>query len=250
MVFFTNPDLIFSAKKLGIKSFAYIPLIVDLSKYPKDGIIQKNIFDEKNKKDKKDNKNKKGSSFTFFCPTRWDWKIKGVDRVIRAYARLSIDYPDTRLVLVDSLDEPDRQKTYSLIHDLGLSDRIEIRFHMNKERLIPEYCSSDVVIDQFILGSIGLVTLEAMACGKPVIVYMNEEPLKILKESIPPVLNSRTEEEILSSMRLCISDRKKVTAIGKRSREFIEEIHSPKAVIGRILGYYRMLGLIPEKNSA
>ena len=48
---------------------------------------------------------------------------------------------------------------------------------MHKMRLLEYYRAADIVLDQFheAVGSFGTVTVEAMACGRPVIMYFNPQ---------------------------------------------------------------------------
>ncbi len=88
---------------------------------------------------------------------------KGYEYLIRAM----VDVPDACLVIVG--EGPLRAKLIGLIDELGLSNRVNIL--PRQQDLLPYYLASSV----FVLPSIsraeafGLVQLEAMACGLPVV---------------------------------------------------------------------------------
>lgn len=89
---------------------------------------------------------------------------KGVDVLIRALAGL-----DARLAVVG--DGPERAALEQLARDRGLADRIRFLGAVPDDEVLALYHACDV----FVLPSVtraeafGMVQLEAMACGKPVI---------------------------------------------------------------------------------
>ena len=96
---------------------------------------------------------------------------KGVDVVIRALA----DLPDTELLVVggpaeERLDaDPEVQRLRAIARDLGVAGRV--RFLGSRERHeVPEVLrASDVLVTAPWYEPFGIVPLEAMACGLPVV---------------------------------------------------------------------------------
>jgi len=90
--------------------------------------------------------------------------VKRVDDVVRIFARI-VQHVPARLLLVG--DGPDRVKVQDLAAQLGIADRI---LFLGKQNSVAELLSCT---DLFLLPSeseaFGLVALEAMACGVPVI---------------------------------------------------------------------------------
>ena len=90
--------------------------------------------------------------------------VKRVDDVVRVFARISRAVP-ARLLLVG--DGPDRLKVHELAESEGVSDRV---LFLGKQNSVAELLSCT---DLFLLPSeteaFGLVALEAMACGVPVV---------------------------------------------------------------------------------
>lgn len=93
-------------------------------------------------------------------------RYKGLDYLLRAMSHIEDRY---HLVLVG--DGPEREGLFSLIGELNLKNRVIIMPHAAYSKLPEIYRSADV----FVLPStdrgeaFGLVALEAMACGTPVI---------------------------------------------------------------------------------
>jgi glycosyltransferase involved in cell wall biosynthesis len=89
---------------------------------------------------------------------------KGFEYLVRAMARI-----DATLMLVG--DGPLRDPLERLAREIGVASRIEFLGEMQPREIVPYYHAADI----FVLPSIarseafGIVQLEAMACGKPVV---------------------------------------------------------------------------------
>ncbi|HEY3474894.1 MAG TPA: glycosyltransferase family 4 protein [Anaerolineales bacterium] len=92
---------------------------------------------------------------------------KNWDTLLRAFASVHVDHPDLRLVLIG--DGPARQALESLASELGVRDQVTFTGAVPFEE-IPRYLKA---ADLFAFASVtetqGLVTIEAMAAGLPVV---------------------------------------------------------------------------------
>lgn len=101
---------------------------------------------------------------------------KGVDLVIRALGLLSergID--DVELEIVGTGDDPDgvdpeRDRLAGLARALGVADRVHLRGRVPRDRMPALLRSADAVVCTPWYEPFGIVPLESMACGTPVIV--------------------------------------------------------------------------------
>ncbi len=96
---------------------------------------------------------------------------KGIGNVIAAVAQL----PDVELVIAGGppaamLDDDDEARRFqSLAASLGVADRVELRGAVPREAVPPLLRSADVVACCPWYEPFGLVAVEAMACGVPVV---------------------------------------------------------------------------------
>jgi D-inositol-3-phosphate glycosyltransferase len=99
--------------------------------------------------------------------------IKGLDTLLDAVARLSGSGQDMRLLVVGGdADEPTNGHETSLrrrIERLGLGDSVRFVGPQPQSVLPLYYAASDVTVLPSYYESFGMVALEAMACGSPVI---------------------------------------------------------------------------------
>jgi glycosyltransferase involved in cell wall biosynthesis len=103
---------------------------------------------------------------------------KGVDLVITALARLAAEgRTDVELVVVggsggtsDIRDDPEVRRLEELARQLGVADRVHIRGQVPQAELPRLLRSADAVVCAPWYEPFGIVPLEAMACGVPVVV--------------------------------------------------------------------------------
>jgi glycosyltransferase involved in cell wall biosynthesis len=154
-----------------------------------------------------------------------NWAVKGTDTAIRALSRIKEEVDVS--IIHHGIDF---DKTALLASSLGLS--LQVLPRVPREKLAEYYWNSDIVIDRFTLGSLGMISLEAIACGRPALVYASSEypenagfPLKDLK----------TEEQIARA----ITDLP--SSLWESEHKFLREHHDLKNVESRLLEIYEEL---------
>ena len=108
-------------------------------------------------------------------------QIKGIDVLLRAIGLLFQGYPDLRselcLLIVggalnDDEDAPETDKIIELrhlVHEHRLEDTVDFVGSQDQSRLALFYAAADICAVPSLTESFGLVALEAMACGTPVL---------------------------------------------------------------------------------
>ena len=92
---------------------------------------------------------------------------KGYDLVVRALPAVLAECPETRYVLVGQGD--DLPRVLALARDLGVGDAVICAGAVSDEELPAWYDACDVFVMPSRGEGFGLVYVEALACGKPVI---------------------------------------------------------------------------------
>lgn len=95
--------------------------------------------------------------------------LKGLDRLIEATARL--EAPDLRLIITggDEYSRDELGKLQALAEKLGVHDRVTFLPPMPQEELPLYYSAADLFVLPSHYESFGMVALEALACGTPVV---------------------------------------------------------------------------------
>ena len=172
---------------------------------------------------------KEGSDeLLLFSPARQMWKEKGNDKMIIAFSKFVKIFPNSKFIMVAWSTDEDKSK--KLVDDLGISDKVIWIKPVPKNQLIQYYNITDIVLDQFVLGSWGTSTPEAMSCGKPVLIFYKKEYILRAFGEEPPILNSYTQEDILSNLIKLAKDTDFRKELGKKSRDWIMKTHSPNVV--------------------
>lgn len=102
-----------------------------------------------------------------FCG-RLTW-VKGVRNLVQAMPMVSEEYPDAKLVILGKGEQ--QNDIIETASRLGVSNKVACRFEFvpEKERIL-HYAASDVCIFPSTYEPFGIVSLEAMAMAKPLIV--------------------------------------------------------------------------------
>lgn len=104
-----------------------------------------------------------------------DWKKKGLDSLLKAFALLT-DLP-LRMLVVGS-DEPGFYRP--LVDQLALQDRV--RFEKPSMDVLSFYAAADLYVGPSLEDSFGLPILEAIACGLPVIASANAGASEMIRD--------------------------------------------------------------------
>ena len=154
-----------------------------------------------------------------------NFDVKGTDIAIRALAKIK-DKIEVTIIEYGV----DFSKTVALASSLGL--RLNTLPKVSHEKLNQYYWSADVVIDRFKLGSLGVVSLEAMACGRPVVTYVSSEfqeywnfPLK----------------DVFSEERVATAIEEADTALWEEEHDYLMKTHKTEVVVDRLLTVYKSL---------
>jgi hypothetical protein len=72
---------------------------------------------------------------------------------------------------------------------------------MSRERLFAAMRESDVVVDQFDVGALGMISWEAFGVGRPVLTYVDPSSEILAYDENSPVFNAHTVDEIVERLR-------------------------------------------------
>lgn len=157
----TCSDEAFELKALGVPSrnITVIPCGVDLEHFTPEG-----------------NREERRRRFRVLSVGRLVPR-KGVGTVIEAVGRLAAEGLDVELVVVgggggdptDGTTDPELGRLAGIARDTGATEHVELRGQVSQARLPELYRSADVVVCAPWYEPFGIVPLEAMACGVPVV---------------------------------------------------------------------------------
>lgn len=229
-VIWGEPDKKPLLKKLGIEKkaiFATAPRNID---FKPSLSVKKNNLENK---------------LIIFHPVAQNWRLKQNDVFLRAFVNYCSQRKDVHLII--SNRGPDIENAIKILQK-NANGCFELVPLLNSEKMHYYYNLADVIVDQFGVGSIGMITVEAMKCAKPVILRLNEELFKNCYETIPPgIINVTTEQSILSVLNELASNKERCKELGKKNIEWVENNWDNDKLTDR---YIRICKAIKENNLA
>ncbi len=100
------------------------------------------------------------------------------------------------------------------------------------------YRDADIIIDQLHSNGHGLLSLEAMALGKPVICSVSEFMMDFYPKDLPIV--SATPENIEGKIRLLLKDTEIRKDLGERGVKYVQKYHDHNAIGRELVGIYTL----------
>jgi glycosyltransferase involved in cell wall biosynthesis len=160
-------------------------------------------------------------------------------------------YPDPRNRRPLVVHIPSRPEVKGTGHVLSaverLSKRMDFEFRLIQQmphrEVLAVMRESDIVLDQFIIGSYGTVALEAMALGKPVLCYIKPSLYARLPTGIPVVNANPDNLEGILEMQL--KDGQLRAETGRLGRRYVEQHHDAHQIARQLERIYR--GLLEKK---
>lgn len=125
----------------------------------------------------------------------------------------------------------------------GLDAELRIVEGLHHDEARRRYEEADVVVDQLNSGWYGLLAVEAMALGKPVVGRIDEEAARRTEEAFGvrvPIVPA-TKETLPGVLRGLVADPAERRRLGAESRAYVERVHDLERVADRLLDLYARL---------
>ena len=141
--------------------------------------------------------------------------VKGTDDIIRAVQNLRSKGFKVRLELIEGLSREDAQKKYQEIA---------------------------LFVDQLVIGWYGVVSLEVMALGKPIICFIKGRGLRFVPPQMLadlPIINadeSSLEKKLIGILQMSLEERQ---TLGDRGLAYLKKWHDPRKIAQRVVRDYR-----------
>ncbi len=156
-------------------------------------------------------------------------------------------YPDinkTRPLILHAPTNPEFKGTMYIetaIAHLRLTHDFEYKRleKLNHAQVIQLYRDADIIIDQILCGSHGLLCVESMALGKPVISYIRPDLVPTFPADIPVV--NANPATITEQLRTLIENPALRNTLGIQGRQYAEKYHSRDVVVDKLLTIYANL---------
>jgi glycosyltransferase involved in cell wall biosynthesis len=122
--------------------------------------------------------------------------------------------------------------------ELGVELEIVEGLHHDEARR--RYERADVVLDQLNAGWYGMLAIEAMALGKPVVTFLHDEATRRTEEAFKtrvPIVRA-TKDNLVETLRPLAESATERRRVGAASRAYVERVHDLERVADRLLELY------------
>lgn len=206
-----------------------------ISSYRRDISVIPNMVDFKSFNNSHKEKGEKIKGFTFLSLCYLN-RNKGIDILIEAFAKYFKE-SDSKLIIGG--DGPERERLELLTNELGINDKVEFKGALSRKKVAKEMAECDVFILPSRYETFGVVLIEALASGKPVISTKNGgaedivtcdnglivgvDDIDQLGEAMKNIQNNYNQYNSEDIIKNCISKYSKEVVVEK-----IEEIYNKK----------------------
>lgn len=175
---------------------------------------------------------------------------KGIETLVKACARLSGPF---LLYLVGGSrdggsDCQEQERIRSLGKTLGLESKIIFTGRVSQTDLPAYYAAADVCVVPSYYEPFGLVAIEAMAAGTPVVASdVGGLRYTVVHNRTGLLVPPRNVEALGKALGELLAQPEKLQSLGRSGREWVESRFSSGAVAKQILSLYQSLS--PEKSA-
>jgi glycosyltransferase involved in cell wall biosynthesis len=183
-----------------------------------------------------------GNSPMMFFVGRLTW-VKGADTLTMAMAQIVKDIPDAKLVIVGSGEQEEMLR--NIVRQYGLEDNVIFNFkYISEDERRLYYAASDLCIFPSKYEPFGIVSLEAMAMGKPVIV--GASGTSGFREQVIPVgdricgfhINPHDPSDIAKFAVIVLKDKQLQLTMGINARKRVLEAFTWEKAAQDTIGVY------------
>ncbi len=174
------------------------------------------------------------NKFIIFHPTSQNWRLKQNQKFLKAYNKFCQSRDNVYLIL--SHRGPDLEKALKILNNDTTKGKFETIPFVNANKLQYYYNLADVIVDQFSIGSFGMITVEAMMCRKPILLTLDEEIFKQCYKEIPGgLINTNTEEGILKALNDLEANLDLREKLGNKNFEWVNKYWNTEVLTENII---------------
>ena len=163
---------------------------------------------------------------------------KNLALLLQAFRRLAAQRPDVRLVLVG--DGPLRENLERTVAEWGLSGRVRLTGAVPPDRIAGFYRAADVYVFPSVTETQGLVVVEAMAAGLPVVAVASDVSEEVVAAGEAGLVVPATADELAAACLRLVDDPALRAQMGRAAQQAARAYDSD-VILARILKLYEDL---------
>ncbi|MCW3033140.1 MAG: putative Glycosyl transferase, group 1 [Solirubrobacterales bacterium] len=165
---------------------------------------------------------------------------KGVTIVLDAFFGLAPQYPKLSLTIAGGAEEDAMQPLRERIAERGLQERVDLLGFVEHAELADVYREADVLAAPSLYeGGLGMVYLEAMACGLPVVALAAGGAIETVAADQSGILLERGDvEETAAAIAMLLEDPELRLRMGAAGRTRVLERFTPERYAANVADTY------------
>ena len=120
---------------------------------------------------------------------------------------------------------------------------LDVVHGVRNEEAIERIKQADIVVDQVLRDWHGILSIEGMALGKPVVTSLDDGPVRETEEHFGvkvPIVRT-TKDDLVDVLRPLVDSFAERKRLGEAGRAYVEEVHDVERMTDRLLDIYRRL---------
>ncbi len=184
-----------------------------------------------------DGKSNTDKPFRFLCVTHLE-HLKGVDVLLNAFAGLqSSNAQPSCLVIAGSGVE--REKLEALTRQLGLKNKVSFTGRLGRTEVLQQMQDADAFVLPSRFEAFGIVLIEAMACGLPLVATDSGGPRDVVNPDIGLMCKAGDASDLMRTMQEMINRHKDFEPLN--IRQHCVATYSRDAVVSQYVKLYEAL---------
>ena len=159
---------------------------------------------------------------------------KGYRYLIEAFARLVKEIGPARLLIAGS--GPHEADLKSLVNDLGLADDVEFLGWVDDTEGL--FAAGDIFVLPSLDEPFGIVLLEAMAKGKPIVTTRTGGPLDLLDESLAYFVDPGDADDLARGMAVAMRDPQGCSERAEKALDLYRTKYTRDAVLPEFVDFF------------
>ena len=163
---------------------------------------------------------------------------KNIKLLLKSFVQIKRHFPDLKLIIIGR--KPKNDKFLRFCTKLGIENSVAFLGHVAEEELIRYYTQAQLSVLPSLQEGLGIVVLESMACGTPVVSTKCGGPEEIITHGENGYLvENNNAEDLADGVCKLLADDALRRKMGKKAREHICQNYSLELIKPKFLEVYR-----------
>jgi glycosyltransferase involved in cell wall biosynthesis len=166
-------------------------------------------------------------------------KNKGLKYLVKAAPEILKEFPDTKFVLIGE-DEGMKEKLLVQAGNLDVRDRLLFLGKLDDEEVAQAFLDCNLFVLPSEFEAFGIVLIEAMAAGKPVVTTkVGGVPYVVKDGEMGTLVDYADSNQLAGAIIELLRDEDKRKTMGQAGKDHVEKNYSVERVVDKLEGVYK-----------